>query len=154
ELFALVMVPGKYGFEVPIELVFGAMGKSLNSSMLSALQTNILTWSEKPNGEILVGPRHPLEAKMYVDHFFGGAVEAEVLFIQKLLRGLKRTRIGDPHIDFAVELLRLIGPNSPVSRYRLRFARFILDFARALTALRQEKSVVSARLMLQEGSFY
>jgi hypothetical protein len=154
ELFALVMVPGKYGFKVPIELLLGALGKSVNSTMLKALQTAVLDWAEKPGGEILVGPRHPLEAKLYIDHFYGGAAEAEALFITKLIHGLKRAPVGDPHVDFIIDLLRTVGPNSPSAHNKKHFARCFLKIAESLTALRQERNILSPRLMLQEGSFY
>jgi hypothetical protein len=154
ELIALVMVPGKYGFKVPIELLLSALGRNINSTTISALQTGVLMWSEQQSGDILVGPRHPLEAKMYLDGLYGGAAEAEAEFICKLLLGLKKGASGESHIDFVIDLLKHVGPNSPIERNRTQFQRCILTFAEALTRLRKEKSVLSPRLMLQEGTFY
>ncbi|MEI9865232.1 MAG: hypothetical protein WDN00_11920 [Limisphaerales bacterium] len=154
ELVALVMVPGKYGFRVPIELLLSALGRNINSPTLAALQTGILTWTEQNNGDVLVGPRHSLEAKMYVDSFYGGAAEAEAEYICKLMMGLKKGTSARANTDFIVDLLRYVGPNSPIERNRSHFKHCILTFADALKRLRMEKSVVSARLMLQEAAFF
>jgi hypothetical protein len=154
ELIALVMVPGKYGYRVPIELLLSALGRNINSATIAALQTGILTWTEQNNGDILVGPRHPLEAKMYVDSFYGGAAEAEAEFICKLMMGLKKGPSARANTDFIVDLLRYVGPNSPIERNKSHFKYCILTFADALKRLRMEKSVVSPRLMLQEAAFF
>jgi len=153
DLIALVMVPGKYGFKVPIELLLSALGKDINSATIAALKTEVLVWSEQSGGDILVGPRHPLEAKMYIDTYYGIAPEAEVEFIRRLILGLRRRGNSDGHVDFIVDLLKTIGPNSNVERNRNYFKNSVMRLAEALTELRMEKSFVTPRLMLQEGNY-
>jgi hypothetical protein len=153
DLIALVMVPGKYGFKVPIELLLSALGKDINSATLSALKTEVLVWSEQSGGDILVGPRHPLEAKMYIDTYFGNAPEAEAELIRRLILGLRRGGNSDGHVNFIVDLLKDIGPNSTIQRNRNYFINNVMRLAEALTILRTERSFLSPRLMLQEGNF-
>jgi hypothetical protein len=154
ELIALVMVPGKYGFKVPIELLLSSLGRNINTAAITALQTGVLTWFEMQNGDVFVGPRHSLEAKMYLDLQYGGTAETEADYICKLIHGLKRGVSGEGQIDFIVDLLKHVGPNSPIVRNKTHFQRCILTFANALTGLRKDKSVISPRLMLQEATFY
>ena len=153
DLIALVMVPGKYGFKVPIELLLSALGKDINSATIAALKTEVLVWSEQSGGDILVGPRHPLEAKMYMDTYYGVAPEAETEFIRRLILGLRRGGNCDGHVDFIVDLLKIIGPNSTIERNRHYFRNSVTRLAGALTELRTEKSFLTPRLMLQEGNF-
>ena len=131
-----------------------ALGRNINSATIAALQTGILTWTEQQNGDIVVGPRHSLEAKIYVDSFHGGAAEAEASFICKLVMGLRKGPSARGNTDFIVDLLRYVGPNSPIERNKNHFRHCIFTFADALKKLRMEKSVVSARLMLQEAAFF
>lgn len=153
ELIALVMVPGKYGFKVPIELLLSALARDINSATIAALKTEVLVWSEQSGGDILVGPRHPLEAKMYIDTYYGVAPETEAEFIKRLILGLRRGGNSEGHVDFIVDLLKIVGPNSNIDRNRSYFKNCIMRLAEALTELRIEKSFLNPRLMLQEGNF-
>ncbi len=156
KLFALVLVPGRYGCSVPVELLLSSLDKSISDSLLAALKTNVLVWTENKSGELFVSPRHSLEAQLYVDRVFGGQIESEVEFIKMLILGIRRpgSAVGtDVAIDFLVDLLRLIGPNTSAQAYKGRFRRFILQFAETLAILRKQKSILSPRLILQEASF-
>ena len=156
ELFALVMVPGRYGCSVPVELLLSALNKAVSAPLLIALKTTVLVWNESRSGDLSVAPRHPLEAQLYLERVFGGSQDTEVDSIRKLISGLKRpgSAVGSElGIDFIVELLRLIGPNSSVKGYRDRFRRHTIKFAESLANLRKEKNLISPRLILQEASF-
>ncbi len=155
KLFAMVMTVGRYGCNVPIELLLAALDQPTRPALLECLKTSSLVWFEAANGDLSVGPRHPLEAQLYVETLFGGRAEAEASLICSLILALPRSNsVGaETASEFIIELLRLIGPNSSNLVYRGRFAQSTLTFANALTEARTQKGVVSARLMLQEATF-
>jgi hypothetical protein len=157
KLFATVMTVGRYGCYIPIELLLSALDQPLRPALLECLKTNSLVWHESANGDLAVGPRHPLEAQLYIDSLFGGRSESEASLICDLIVALPRPQAAvgaEGAINLVIDLLRLIGPNSSNQAYRERFTHSIITFARALTKVRVERGVVSPRLMLQESSFY
>jgi len=152
ELVDLVMVPGRFGINIPIELLVHAWGKSDFSDIGSILRDfDIFRSSEDYAGRILVGPRQPLEAWLLVQARIG-TVEAEVAIITKLIETLRPvTSITDESdgVNFVVELVRAIGPQGSE---KARFRPFFPRFATALRQLRDTRNIRSPRLMLQEGN--
>jgi len=156
-LFATVMTVGRYGCNVPIELLLAALDQPARPALLECLKSNSLVWFESPNGDLSVGPRHPLEAQLYIESLFGGNAEPEATIICSLILALPRSNAqgkDNTATDFIIELLRLVGPNSINQFYRERFSKSTLSFAKALTEARTTRGVVSSRLMLQEATFY
>lgn len=155
ELVGLVMVPGRFGLRVPIELLLRSLGREAFSAVNAVFilsDLDILRWYEDASGNIAVAPRHPLEARLFTQARFGGAL-TEVDFARKLLMEIRHsTGIFDGsevEIQFAVDLVRSMGPNGQDQNY---FAAHFRDLANALSELRQKRGVQNPRLMLQEAN--
>ncbi len=151
ELIGLVMIPGRFGVKVPIELITRATRKKEFIYVSKILeQIDLVRVSEDEVGNIWVYPRHPLEAKLITQLRYGGA-HGEINYILKLLSCVRgndeQPVIGD--IQFAVDLLISIGPNGQEKRY---FLPYFLGLADTLKMLRKEKGVKNPRLMLQEAT--
>lgn len=150
ELIALVMVPGQFGLNISIEMVLRALGKMAYSNITRLLkELDIFRWYDDLQGNIYIGPRQPLEAKLFVQATFGGA-KIEVAFAKKLLLGLSYSNgtYENPDIQFAIDLIRNLGPNGPKDKY---YAQYFKEIADALTEIRVERGISSPRLMLQEA---
>lgn len=147
-LTGLVMVPGQFGLKVPLELLMRAMGQSwpVDVSALFA-DLDVFRWYEDEVSNYEVGPRNSLEARLLVQARLGKA-ELEVLYIEKLLLALeeKETFHEDREINFAVELLRAVGPQSG-----LYFGRFFKELSDTLHQARTTRGTRNPRLMLQEA---
>lgn len=153
QLVFSVMVPGKLGLNVPFELLLQIIGfDTFSSSLFKALnEVNIIKWYELNQGELLLGPRTALEAKILSGYL--GNRDTEAAIIQMLLRNI-RTNQGvfdapDYQIQFAVELLNKIGPNSGSNSYKNHF----YDFAEELKDLRENGFAYHPRLVLKEAFF-
>jgi hypothetical protein len=150
-LIDLVMIPGKFGLSIPIELLFRTLDKSFTSSFLPLLrQTDIFRWTEDAYGNIGVGPRQNLEAELIVQARFGSA-KSELSVISRLLKNIshKLDNRENAEIDFAVELLRNIGPNGKFPQFYGPHLSIIID---SLTYLREKRGIRNPRLMLQEAN--
>jgi len=152
DLTGLVMVPGRFGLRVPLELVVRALGKHGYSNFMDLLEgVDILRSFEDSVGNIDVGPRNALEAKLIVQARMGGA-RTETAFAKRLLLEVTDGGGGFPdsrEIDFAVELVRSMGAQG---QERAHFAPYFKDLSAALQQLREERGVEHPRLMLQEAN--
>lgn len=152
ELIDLVMVPGRFGLSVPIELLVRAWGRSEFSSISYLLsEFDIVRSDENEVGRVTVSARHPLEAEILVQARLGSPA-AEIDIVKKLMRALRPRNprsIDDPEVGFAVDLIRSVGPQGQeYGRFRLHFA----DISLELAALRESRGIVNLRLMLQEAN--
>lgn len=151
EMIGLIMVPGRFGLKVPIELLLRACGKKGYLNFVKLLdEIDIFRVYEDDAGNITVAPRHPLEAKLISQVRFGG-VRAEVAFIKKLVLEVKGSygSFDNNEVEFAVDFIKSIGPNGQDAGY---FARFYRELSETLKTLREECSVQNPRLMLQEAT--
>ena len=155
ELVGLVMVPGRFGLRVPIELLLRTLGREAFSAVSAAFllsDLDILRWHEDSSGNIAVAPRHPLEAKLFTQARFGGP-RTEVALARKLLMEIHHTLDtldgSEVEIQFAVDLVRSMGPNGQDQYY---FALHYRELAEALRELREKRGVQNPRLMLQEAN--
>lgn len=150
KLVGLIMVPGRFGLKVPIDIFIRVLGRQrINEFFKIVESSDIFRWHEDSIGNISIGPRHPLEAKLIVQRNLGGPL-TEVAFIKQLLL---ETRISDRAADndelqFTIDLVRSVGPNGHDAPY---FQSFYQDISKTLTFLRTEKSITHPRLMLQEA---
>lgn len=151
ELVGLVIVPGTFGFNVPMELLLRAWSRGTTSNLVDIIEeTDIFRIHEDDSGNISIGPRHPLEAKLLVQSIFG-MTKAEVEFVNRLL--LEINQNYDVEIQFAVDLIKSIGPNSRLSGQDLsRFTPYYLELSETLRTLREERGIKNPRLMLQEAT--
>jgi hypothetical protein len=149
ELIGLIMVPGRFGLKVPLELLLRAWGKKSFLTYYDLLQgIDFFRLSEDALGNIEVGPRQPLEAKLVTQMQLGGA-KAEVSFIKQIILEVKEGYESlNPEIYFAVELIRSIGPKGKDTSHFIAYYR---DLSDTLRKLREERGVKNSRLMLQEA---
>jgi hypothetical protein len=150
ELVGLVMAPGQFGLRVPLELVLRVLGREIYLNFTNLISgIDVLRWFEDLQGNISLGPRHPLEAKLIVQGRFGGA-KIEIGLAQRLLAEIKDTGSPDDvEVQFAVELVRNMGPNMPAASY---YAQFFKNLTETLAELRERRGIENPRLMLQEAT--
>ena len=149
-LTGLIMVPGQFGIRVPVELLLRALKYRPEISLADLLEDlDIFYWYEDAVGNIDVGPRNRLEARLIVQARLGGPI-TEMAFAKRLLSEVQERDItGDREIDFAVELLTAIrGREQRGSNY----SDFFKDIADTLTELRETRGQENPRLMLQEAN--
>lgn len=151
ELIGLIIVPGRFGLRVPVELLMRASGKEGYSNFVTLYnEVDFFRLSEDATGNIMVAPRHPLEAKLLAQVRLGGA-KAEVAFVKQLILEIKRSydSFDTTEIQFGVDLIQSIGPKGQEAGY---FAPYYREISGALTELREERGVQNPRLMLQEAA--
>ena len=150
-LTALVMVPGRFGLKVPIELLLRTLNQEDYLNFVEVLnKIDIIQWDDDELGNIEIGARTSLEARLIVESRLGSA-KTEVDFVNQLLVEVKDSNgfIQNREVEFAVNLVRSMGPNGPDANY---FLPYYLDLSRALQELREERGVQQPRLMLQEAN--
>jgi hypothetical protein len=151
ELVGLIMVPGRFGLKVPIELVIRMLGRSRMANFHKIFESiDIFKWHSDNQGNIFICARHPLEAKLICQTRLGGP-RLEVEFAKRLLMEIEdsKDRSEDSQIQFAADLLRNLGPNGPEKKL---YASYYEDIASCLAKLRLERNVENPRIMLQEAS--
>lgn len=151
ELIGLIMVPGRFGLQVPIEVLL----RSVQAATITNFHEiffgiDLFRWSEDNFSNILVGARHALEAKLIAQSRLGGP-QTEIEYAKKLLRNI---RLGSgqtetAELQFAADFVRCLGPNGPEHRL---YSHQYLELANELTKIREEHGVKTPRLMLQEAS--
>lgn len=147
ELIGLVMVPGRFGLRVPLELLLRACGKRGYLHFVKLFdEIDVFRLFEDDAGNIVIGPRHPLEAKLVSQVRLGG-VRAEVAFIKQLI--LEVSGSYGSEAKFAVDFIKSIGSNGQDGLY---FAPYYRELSETLKKLREESSVQNPRLMLQEAT--
>ena len=146
----LVMTPGQFGLQVPLELLLRALGKSGYEKFSSIVaDTDVFRWFEDTAGNIRIGPRNTLEAMLLVQQRMGG-VPTQVAFIKRLLLEVKDDRrgIGESRdVGFAVDIVRALrqGPRAP------QFEPYYRELSETFGALRLQRGVQNSRLILQEA---
>lgn len=147
----MVMAIGKLGLPVPFELLIRALGtKAIEAGIFKNIpNTDLIRWYDDHNGNISVGPRTTLEARIYCNSL--GGVSTEVNFINKLLSEVRDSAYSlqeGREIEFSTSLLHIVKKeNSP-------YRPFLYEFAKTLTNLRKGNQAYHPRLMLQEASLY
>ena len=153
ELVDIVTVPGRFGINIPIELLARTWNQSDFTDLSQTLSSfDLLHSFEDSAGRVVVGPRHPLEARLIV-HARVGSAQQEVSIISGIIKAIRSRSWGadeSDETDFVIELLRAIGPNGDE---QLRFAPFLREMAEAISEVRESRNIRSPRLMLQEANF-
>lgn len=151
ELVGMIMVPGRFGLKVPLELLLRASGKDGFLEFTGLIEgIDLFRIDEDNDGNIAVAPRHPLEARLLSQVRLGG-LRAEVSFVNLLISNAKKIQGAnhEPEIQFIASLVNNIGPNGQDG---IHFLTYYLDIARTLRKIREENGVVDPGLMLQEAS--
>ena len=152
DLTGLVMVPGRFGLKVPLELVVRALGRSRYSNFIELFSDiDIFRWIEDAVGNIDIGPRNQLEARLIVQARMGGP-RLEVKYATRILEEVNTDGDDSPdnrEVDFAVDLVRAMGSQGQDRTY---YSPYWRELSGALQRLREDRGVVSARIMLQEAN--
>ena len=111
-LIGFVMLPGQFDLAIPFELLIRALGRTPGIRLLPTLeQVDIFRISEDLEGNPGIGPRSALEAKLIDRRLMGGA-KSEVDYAVELLSHVRGSHLtGQREIEFAVDLVRFLGPN-------------------------------------------
>jgi hypothetical protein len=152
DLTGLVMVPGRFGLKVPIEILLRSLGRPAYANFIDLFKgVDIFRWVEDAVGNIDIGPRNQLEAKLIVQARMGGP-RMEVKYATRLLVEINDegsdTGIGREEA-FAVDLIRALGAQGEERYY---FEAHFRDLSDCLKELRESRGVVSPRIMLQEAN--
>lgn len=151
EVLGYIMVPGRFGLQVPLELLIRTLGKEYIENFIQFINTvDIFRWNEDKMGNISIGPRHSLEAKLYVQSRLRGP-SLEVKYAKELISNIKDdSEVYDGiEIQFAVDLLKSIGSNGETGDYFLDFFEVLSNMLREL---HEKRSISNPRLMLQEAN--
>lgn len=147
ELIGLVIVPGRFGLKIPLELLLRACGKKGYYNYIKLFdETDIFRLVEDNAGNIRIAPRHSLEAKLISQVRLGG-VRTEVAFAKQLMLGVNGSY--ESEVEFIVDFIKSIGPNGQDAFY---FAHYYRELSETLKKLREEYSLQNPRLMLQEAT--
>lgn len=151
KLVGLVMVPGRFGLKIPLDLLMRCMKPMPHLDFVTLLRDlDIFRWEEDSLGQLAIGPRHPLEAEILLRRRLGGA-RFELDFVKQILFAMRDSNEGkfSSELDFVIDLLRSIGPNGPNEAH---YRPYFLDMARILLELREARGIPNPRLMLQEAT--
>jgi len=148
----LVLVAGRHGMPVPIDLALRLLGREGFQSVRDALSSSdIIREIDDDSGEFYIGARSHLEAELLAQHEIPLTVEVEVI-----IEAIRSVRIvdgfvgGADEVEFLVKLLERIGPTSGQAP---RYSRFFGNIKDALGQRRLEVGRIHPRLALQESNF-
>ncbi len=151
QIIRFVMVPSQFGLKVPLELLLRALGQGYFENFHHLFQdVDLVQWDEDNLGNIFIRSRNPWEARRIVEANLGGYRD-EINCISKLVEEIKddSSSLDSPEIQFAVDLLRSVGPNSAVAE---SYKVYLVEIADTLLHLRHERGISNPRLMLQEAT--
>lgn len=148
----LILVAGRHGIPVPIDLALRVLGREGFQSVRDALaSSDIIREIDDDDGEYFLSVRSQLEAELLAQNEIPLAVEVEVL--AEAIRSVRITdgfTGGADEVEFVVKLLERIGPTSDQERkYQSHFG----EIADALRARRMQSGRAHPRLVLQESNF-
>lgn len=152
QVTTLVLVAGRHGIPVPIDLALRILGREGFQGVHDALAaTDIIREISDDDGNIFLGARTMLEAELLAQYEAPLNVEIEVIIAA--IRNVRVTHSflgGTDEVEFIVKLLERIGPKAEnVGRYEDYFN----EMADALSRRRAELGYSHPRLVLQESTF-
>lgn len=146
----MVVAAGQHDVNVPLELVLRAVGREGAMAIVELIkQIDIIRWFEDESGEQALGLRTSLEGRILADAEFASA-RSEWDAIAELFRELRpRPGFGGPEVQFAVDLVQRIGPQSDS---RNQYLPTYLSFVEALREARLTSARSHPRLLLAEAN--
>jgi hypothetical protein len=150
QLSALILTAGRRGLNVPLELALRVIGREGARMIVEFMRHfDIFRWTEEADGGQFLGVRTRLEAELLAREDLSLNAEADV--VATLIRALRPepTRSGGDEVQFMVDLLDQIGPQSAEPN---KFATWYGDFAGAFRQLRESGSYQHHRLVLLEAN--
>lgn len=146
QLIGFVMVPGRFGMRVPLELLMRTIGYNVPLDIVDILsRVDLFTWSSDSVGNVTIGPRNSLEAELIVLSRLGGP-KYEIDFVAGLVRNISSS---DIEVQFAIKLIRSVNP-SDENQYSNPYSPYLIVVADSLTYVREQRSLINPRLMLLE----
>lgn len=149
QVTSMVLVAGRRGLRVPLELALRVLGRDGASQLVDLVKRfDIFRWTEDDSGSQFLGTRTPLEAELLAREDLTLRTEVEVAV--KLITNLRSvlSRWGGGEVQFIADLLEKIGPQSD----NRRFAPHYLELAAAFRELRQSQGYTHHRLALLEAN--
>ncbi|PKR56298.1 hypothetical protein [Thalassospira lohafexi] len=160
KLIDYIMVCSRLHRWVPINLVLRALlSKSLVSH--SGLDTELIRdlfegydlfrwrYHDNSDDQLLVGARLQVEAQLICDQRIGGPVQESRKILELIASATRAGTEGGEEARFVADIVYALGPDGPLgTRYQDTYG----EIAAALTSLRKDRGVRSARLMLQEAT--
>ncbi|MGW5317140.1 P-loop NTPase [Nocardia thailandica] len=147
----LVLVAGRHGVPVPIDLALRILGREGSQGIRDALQSfDIIREVDDDNGEYFLTARSHLEAELLAQHEISLEVEIEV--VVEAIRNVRVTTSyagAADEVQFIVSLLDRVGPNARVAKYKSHYGQI----SGALSDRRHETGIAHPRLVLQESNF-
>jgi hypothetical protein len=151
QLTTLVLVAGRRGLRIPLELVLRILGRDGSTSLVEVIKKfDIVRWSEDESGEQYLGARTALEAEILARNGLADAL-AEVEVVTMLVHALRIASSpgGGPEVEFVVDLFARIGPQSDD---RARYVPHYPHLIEALRSLRLDSGNAHPRLVLLEAN--
>ena len=148
----LILVAGRHGIPVPIDLALRVLGREGFQSVRDALtSSDIIREIDDDSGDYFLAARSHLEAELLAQNDIPLDVEVEVL--GEAIRSVRITDGfvgGADEVEFIVKVLERIGPTSGQSN---KYQRYFGAIADALKERRSELGRAHPRLVLQESNF-
>jgi len=152
-----VMITGRLDCPVPVNLLLRAIrsvDESLDYAQIFYMfdQLDLFRWkmADGEGNDLLVFPRLQLEAELICGRRLAGT-SREIKFIVELISAARFSSVdANAERDFLLDLLHKMHRDGPrLKNYQAGY----LEFARALTTLREKHNIHDASLMLQESAF-
>jgi hypothetical protein len=151
-LTGLILVPGRFGLNTPIELVTRSAGHYGYEPILRVLRdVDVFLWDEDKLGNITIGPRHPLEAVEVLNARYGSPL-LELEFVKRLLLEIKAGPTFEDdsgELQFAVGLIRAVGPQGVEPE---RYSYLMGELLGILRQIREQRGMVHPALLFLEGN--
>lgn len=146
----LVLVAGRHGVPVPIDLALRILGREGSQSIRDALNSfDIIREIDDDNGEFFLSVRSHLEAELLAQQEISIDVEIEVI-----TEAIRNVRVYEGYsgaadeVQFIVSLLERISPKTQAPEYRTYYGQI----SQALRSRREETGKPHPRLVLQESN--
>lgn len=149
QLSAMLLMTGRRGLSVPLELALRLVGREGSTAIVDFVRRfDIFRWTEEANGSQFLGVRTRLEAELLARDDLTDLTEVDVLksFIANI-RPDFMGRSGGDEVQFIVDLLDQMGPQSEEQG---RFSRWFGDIADSFAEQRSSTGLVHPRLVLME----
>lgn len=146
----LVMVPGQFGFSIPLELLLRTIGNGFSQEIVQLIEkVDLFRCIEDNLGNSYIAPRHTLEAKIIVENLHD--LHKEIEYIKNIILNVKDGGYqNDIEIQFIVNLIKYIGPNSKVDN---PYKNYYSEISEVLQKLRETRNIENDSLMVQESMF-
>ncbi|MDN4473465.1 hypothetical protein [Demequina zhanjiangensis] len=148
----LVLVAGRHGIPVPIDLALRILGREGFQSVRDALSSSdIVREIEEDDGDYYLATRSHLEAELLAQHEIPLDVEIDVVIeVIQNVRVSEGFTGGPDEVEFLVKLLERVGPNS---ERKARYEKYFGDVSDAIRQRRMDLGRIHPRLALQESDF-